>query len=135
MAETNLFEIAARKKLRFPYNGQISVEDLWDLSVEKLDGIYKSLNMQLKQASEESLLETKSKEAKLLGIKVDIVKHIVSVKLEEKKAKEEAVLLKKRNQRIAKIIADKKDEAFKNMSVEELEKILEESSGKSEDLD
>lgn len=134
MAEINLFEIAARKKLRFPYNGQISVEDLWDLSVEKLDGIYKNLNMQLKQASEESLLETKSKEAKLLGIKVDIVKHIVSVKLEEKKAKEEAVLLKKRNQRIAKIIADKKDEAFKNMSVEELEKILEESSGKSEDL-
>ena len=34
-----LFEIATRKKYRFPYKGLISVEDLWDLSMRELVAI------------------------------------------------------------------------------------------------
>ena len=32
--ETNVFEIATRKKYRFPFKGMITVEDLWDLSLQ-----------------------------------------------------------------------------------------------------
>jgi len=126
MENHNLFEITTRKKLRFQYHGMITVEELWDLSVEKLDSIYKELNVQMKQANEESLLAKQSKEAEMIHIKIEIVRHIVDVKLKEKKAKEEEAALKKRNQRIAEIIADKEDEALKNMPIDELKKLIQE---------
>ena len=71
-----------------------------------------------------SLLHTKSKEAELLTVKIDIVKYIVTVKLEEVKAREAAMEQKKYRQRIAEIIAEKKDEQLKNLSIEELEKLI-----------
>ena len=43
---TNIFEVATRNKYRFPYRGQISVEDMWDLPVTELDKIFKTLNKQ-----------------------------------------------------------------------------------------
>ena len=43
-----LFEIATRNKYRFPFKGWISTEDLWDLSVQNLDGIFKTLNKEFK---------------------------------------------------------------------------------------
>lgn len=52
----NMFEIATRTKMRFPFKGMISVEDLWDLSVQNLDKVFKTLNSQRKEAQEESLL-------------------------------------------------------------------------------
>ena len=45
----NLFEVAVREKYRFPYNGMISTEDLWDLSVNALDSIFKTLNKDKKK--------------------------------------------------------------------------------------
>jgi len=80
----------------------------------------KSLNAEAKKESEESLLHTKSKEAELLAVKIDIVKHIVAVKLEEVKTRESAIEQKKYNQRIA----EKKDEQLKNLSIDELEKLI-----------
>lgn len=126
MADVNVFELAAKKKFRFPYKGQITAEDLYDLSVQELDKIFKSLNAQVKASKEESLLDVKSAEDVILDAKIAIIKHIVTEKQEEFKARAEAAEKKARNQRIKEIIASKKDAALQDMSIEQLEAMLSE---------
>jgi hypothetical protein len=123
--EKNMFEVATRERFRFPFRGMISVEDLWMLSTKDLDSVFKVLNSELKQTQEESLLDTKTKENEELILKVEIVKYIVTVKLQEEKARAEVKKKKEEKQRIMEIIASKEDEAMESKSVEELKKLLE----------
>ena len=123
---TNIFEYAVRNKVRFPFKGMISVEDLWDLSLTNLDSIYKTLNKQVKQSEEESLLTTKTSVDTELEVQIAIIKYIVSVKLEEQEAREKAAAKKAQKQKIMSIIATKEDEALQNSSVEDLRKMLDE---------
>ena len=125
MATTNIFEYAVRNKIRFPFKGMISSEDLWDLTLENLDSIYKTLNKQVKQSNEESLLTTKTNIDTELEVQIAIVKHIVSVKLEEQEVREKAAAKKAQRQKIMAIIATKEDEALQNSSVDDLKKMLE----------
>ena len=120
----NIFEYAVRNKVRFPFKGLISVEDLWDLSLTNLDSIYKTLNKQVKQSEEESLLDAKTDVNMELEIQIAIVKHIVSVKLAEQEAREKAAVKRAQKQKIMAIIATKEDEALKNSSIDDLKKML-----------
>lgn len=122
----NIFEVAVRNKMRFPYKGLISVEDLWDLPVVNLDTIFKALNSQLKQAKEESLLDVKSKQDQELDIKIEIIKHIVKVKVEEEQEKLQAKEKREKRQKIMGILATKEDQDLENKSPEELKKMLHE---------
>ena len=121
-----MFEKAARNKYRFPFKGQISTEDLWDLNVRDLDSIFKTLNAQIKREKEESLLAVRSDADAELETKIAIVRHIVSVKLAEKEAAKAEAENKARKQRIMEILADKEDSALKDKSVEELRAMLSE---------
>lgn len=122
----DIFEFAVRNKVRFPFKGMISVEDLWDLSLVNLDSIYKTLNKQVKQSEEESLLSTKASVDTELEVQIAIVKHIVSVKLSEKEAAEKASAKKVQKQKIMSIIATKENEALQNSSIDDLKKMLDE---------
>ena len=95
---SDLFKVASRKKYRFNYKGVISVEDLWDLSVEELDSIYKKLKAQQKNNNEESLLQSVTKEDKELANKIDIIKTIVVDKLAAKERALKAAEKKAQNQ-------------------------------------
>ena len=123
---TNIFEYAVRNKVRFPFKGMISVEDLWDLSLTNLDSIYKTLNKQVKQSEEESLLNTKTDVDTELEVQIAIVKYIVSVKLAEQEAREKASAKKAQKQKIMSIIATKENEALHNSSIDDLKKMLDE---------
>ena len=125
MKTTNIFEYAVRNKVRFPFKGMISVEDLWDLSLTNLDSIYKTLNKQVKQSEEESLLSTKDSVDVELEVQIAIVKHIVSVKLAEKEAREKALENKEKKQKIMAILSARDDKALENASDEDLKKMLE----------
>ena len=120
----DLFKVAAKKKYRFNYRGLISVEDLWDLSVEDLDKIFKSLKSQQRNASEESLLQAVSKEDKELNNKIEIIKIIVADKLAASDRAKKAAAQRMRNQQILEIMADKEDAALKEKSLEELRSML-----------
>ena len=119
-----MFETALRYKMRFPYKGQISVEDLWDLDVNALDGVFKTLNSKVKVSQEESLLRTRSKESEELMVQIEIVKYIVSVKLAEAEARKNAEANRAKRQRILGILADKQESDLKNKSPEELQAML-----------
>ena len=122
----NMFEVATREKMRFPFKGMISVEDLWDLSVQNLDKVFKILNSQRKEAHEESLLNVKSSADEVLDTQIEIVKYIFNVKLEEQAARAKAAENKEKKQKIMALMAKKDDEAMENMSKEDLQKLLDE---------
>jgi hypothetical protein len=124
MNTEKMFETAVRNKMRFPYKGQISVEDLWDLDVNALDGIFKTLNSKVKVSQEESLLRTRSKESEELMVQIEIVKYIVSVKLAEAEARKNAEANRAKRQQILGILADKQESDLKNKSPEELQAML-----------
>ena len=124
MNTEKMFETAVRNKMRFPYKGQISVEDLWDLDVNALDGVFKTLNSKVKVSQEESLLRTRSKESEELMVQIEIVKYIVSVKLAEAEARKNAEANRAKRQQILGILADKQESDLKNKSPEELQAML-----------
>jgi len=124
--ELNIFEVATRNGFRFQFKGMISVEDLWNLSVKELDSVFKTLNSQLKEAKEESLLEAKTKQDTELDIKIQIVKYIVKTKQDEENVRLQAKEQKAKKQKIMEILANKEDESYNNMSKEELTKMLSE---------
>lgn len=126
MAVENIFEYATRNKLRFPYKGSISVEDLWDLTPASLDSIYKVLNKQVKQEQEESLLTVKQETDSNLDVQIAIIKYIVSTKLQEKETHMKAAAMKQRRDELAAIISEKETQALKDLPVDELRKMLQE---------
>ena len=126
MANANIFEVAVKSKFRFEFKGLISVEDLFDLNVKDLDSVFKTLNSQLKQVKEESLLEVKTKQDEELDVKIEIVKYIFELKKEAENQRLKAKEQKEKKQKIMEILANKEDESYNNMSKEELTKMLSE---------
>lgn len=119
--EKNLFEIATRNRYRFTYKGVMTVEDLWDLSVDALDAIFKTLNRQKKTADEASLLAVKSAEDTELANKIELVKYIVSIKLAEADERVNAAEKKAQRDKILAIMAKKQDAALEGMDMKQLE--------------
>ena len=120
MEANKMFEVAVRNKFRYPYKGVIATEDLWDLSVQQLDGIFKTLKSQEKKAKEESLLDTRTPDDEILTAKIEIIKYIVNTKLEEAKQAERAKEAHDQKQKILGILAEKQDEDLRNKTPEEL---------------
>src|SRR4051812_25988135 len=85
-----MFDQATRLKLRFPTNkGNISIEDLWDLPLSSkngcdLDSTAKAVNARLKSAQEESFVAiSPNPERAVLELQLEVVKHIIAVRLRE----------------------------------------------------
>ena len=119
-----MFETASRRKYRYPYKGMITTEDLWTLKVQQLDEVYKALNAKAKLMDEESLLTTKSSEDEDQTNMINIVKHIVAVKVAEANAAKLAIVNREQKQRILEIIDAKKNAQLSELSVEELQAMV-----------
>ena len=121
----DIFEKAVRHKIRFDYKGKISVEELWDLSLPVLDGIYGCLENELESLPKKSLLTTRSREREDVEFKQEIIRHIVETKKVEAEARNQEKKNAERKQLILDVIEQKKNENLKNLSIEELTKLAE----------
>lgn len=121
----NIFEKATRIRLRFETSrGTLNTEDLWKLILTELDKLAIALNKQLKEASEESFIKTKTNNTVLLELRFDIVKHIIDTLLAENEEKKKA----KRDQ-LLDLIAKKENQELEGKSLEELKSELSKLEG------
>ena len=121
---------ALSKKLRFEYKGLISIEDLFDLSLNDLDDIYRNLKKEAdeyKQYSADSLLEKddeKDETYEELQLKIDIVTAVFNHLKKQQEELQRKIALQNQRDKILGIIADKEDEELSNKSISELKEIL-----------
>lgn len=121
----DMFEKAVRQKTRFKFKGLISVEDLWDLSLENLDSIYGDLDAALNSLPKKSLLSADTKQRDEIEFKQQIVKHIVETKQAEAEAAKQSKANSAKKQMILDIIAAKQNEQYHEMSIDDLKKLAE----------
>ncbi len=127
-----MFEKAARQKLRFECaKGQLSVEDLWDLPLTarhsaNLDELARGLHRQLKSGDDVSFVLKEKKSDDTIQLKFDIVKHIIDIRLAELDARQVAEANRERKQKLLAIIEQKEGQAYTEMSLEDLRKMVNE---------
>lgn len=126
-----MYKQAVMLKLRFETpKGLLTVEQLFDLSMADLSTTIKKVNALIKkeQATDDELsfLEGVDTTETQNSLRFRILKDVYLTKKDARYAAALDFEKKQRNQRIAEIIAKKKDEALESKSIEELEKMLEE---------
>jgi phosphoribosylaminoimidazole carboxylase (NCAIR synthetase) len=121
---------ALSKKIRFEYKGKISIEDLFDLSLNELDEIYRNLKKELdeyQQYSADSLLDNDVENDEAydeLQLKIDVVTAVFNHLKKQQDELQKKIALQNQRDKILGIIADKQDEELSNKSISELKEIL-----------
>lgn len=123
-----MYKKASRLKLRISTSkGRLSVEQLWDLSLSDLSTTIKEVAASLKEASpgdELSFLEATTTPDPIDELTFNILKDIYTTKKSEAEEAKSFREVKAYNQKILGLIAEKEEEGLKNMSKEDLEKLL-----------
>lgn len=136
MESKNVFLEVSRRKLRFPAEvGSLTVEDLWDLSLKRIDEIYKEIKAtknRLKNTSGESLFKNDendpvvSRQLEEVEIQIQVVTQIFNIKREEAAAVQAQVNRDEKKRKLVAALAMKEDEELRSMSKEDLLKQIQE---------
>ena len=124
-----MFEQAFRLKLRFSTErGNVSVEDLWDIPLTNgvntsLDNIEKSVRKKLKDTSEDSFVSKRKAHDVVAELRLEIVRHIILIKLDELEAKESELITETKRRKIDDAIAFKENEELNETSLSKLKKM------------
>lgn len=122
-----MYKEASRLKLRIPTRvGMLSVEQLWGLSQTDLSSSIKAVKKVLKKNDDDELsfLEDAKSVDTENQLRFDILKDVYLTKKKDAADRRNEIEAKAHNQKIMALISEKKDESLKNMSVEDLEKLL-----------
>lgn len=124
----NIFEQASRLKLTFSTSkGVIGTSQLWDLPLTSgkgyvnLDDIARSISREIKNSEIESFVTENTETNKLEVLRLDIVKRVIEVKLEERDAAKQARDLTARKIALKEALESKKVESLTKMTEEEIE--------------
>lgn len=122
--EKNIFELAAKNKFRYHFKGEITTEDLFDLSVTDLDAIYKNLKKEAEKTGETGLLITHTKEDAICATKMEIVQYIFNQKQQEKADQKAKAEKKLKRQKIMQALYEQQENELKQKSSSELMDML-----------
>jgi hypothetical protein len=128
-----MFEQASRLKIRFATpQGLLSVEDLWDLpltakgrhaATANLDDIAIALHTKLKN-DDVSFVTDVTKPDPKAALAFEIVKHVIKVRLDEKRQAEDAKARVDQKQKILGLMAQKEDAELAGKSLDELRALV-----------
>jgi len=126
---SNLFERATKAKLRFESDvGMLTTEQLWDLPLTSrgdrpnLDRVARAIFQDLKDEGETSFVEVKPNLRKAeLELKLEVVKHVIEVRLAEKAAAEKAAEKAERKRKLLSVLATKEEQELQGKTRAELE--------------
>jgi hypothetical protein len=125
----NIFEYAARNKVRFQSTrGELSVEQLWDVPLRSrddfnLNAVAKAANKAWKDLAEDSFVETvKTPEHVRRETALEVVKHVIEVKLAEEAAADKRAQNKVEKEKLLAILADKQAGKLSELSEKELQR-------------
>lgn len=121
----DIFFEAAKQRLRFNINGNISVEDLFNVDYSLLSQLEETLTSEVegfgksrRGSSTTTIAQEKTK------LRLAVVSAVLDYRDTEKERISSEKEQKEYNQKILALIAQKKDQDLANLSVEELEKLL-----------
>jgi len=121
----SIFLEATKQHIRFNLgNGEVTTEDLWSYSLERLDTAYGVLCDNLDTRMRPTLLAPRSHLTKELELMRDVVKAVIESKLADKQAKETKALRTNQARIIREKLANKKEASLDALSIEDLEKQL-----------
>lgn len=121
----NIFEKASKLKLRFATNkGLLTTEDLWDLSLESLDTIAVAVDKTLETAGKKSFIGKRDTTNTILELQLEVLKHIIEIKLAEKEAKAKRAERNTQLAELKELAASKSNEALKGKSLDEINEMI-----------
>ncbi len=126
-----LYKQAAIKQWRYDsIKGQLTTEDLWIIPLDEsetktpefsLDSVAVAFHDAISKKNTTSFTKSVNVENTELNDKLDLIKSIINDRLDIKKSASEAAVKAVKIKQLEALIADKKQEAIKNLSVEDLE--------------
>lgn len=121
----DIFKIASQEKLRFTtVKGELSTEQLWDLTIEQLDALAVSLEEEHKESGKKSFVVKKNEKDKTAKLRFDVALEVLNTKVAAAEAAAKAKEDKEHNERIFEKIAQKEDEKLDDMTIAQLKKQL-----------
>lgn len=128
MNTNELFVTATRRKLRFATTrGDLTIEDLWDLSLKDLDRIA-VVTAKAIEPSAVSFLENpdpkKDRITEENTLRLEILKEVIRVRQDENKSALEASKKATQKRFLTELLEKKKMDALEGLSLEDIEKQL-----------
>ena len=122
-----MYKQASRMGLRVQTNrGILSIEQLWQLNQSDLSSTIKAVKKVLKKNDDDEL--SFLEDSKVVDIenqlRFDILKDVYLTKKKESEELRDAAEIKSHNQKILSLIAEKQEGKLKEMTIEELEKLI-----------
>lgn len=124
-----MFEEVTRKSIRFPtVRGEVTVEDLWAMPLTSksnfdLDNVAKTVNSKIRESEVDSFVKASKADPDDV-LRLEVVKHIIGVKMDEAKTRADTAKTKRRREELMAALDAKNTQALAAMSAEDIQKEL-----------